>query len=143
MKIKYFILTLPLLFSGCGEEASVEKNTGNSTVTINFNFDSYNVSDFAMNKESINELSLFIKNNKDKIANIVIEGRADERGTKEYNLALSGKRANAVKSILKNNGIDSNIIKIVAYGKSNPLCSKSNESCWKLNRSAKSKVNNK
>lgn len=65
-----------------------------------------------------------------------IEGHADERGTREYNLALSQRRANETREYLVGLGIASSRISIIPYGKERPLALCSNENCWKQNRRA-------
>ena len=67
---------------------------------------------------------------------VTIEGHADERGTIEYNLALSDRRARLVYDYLISIGIDGSRIKAVAYGKEIPVCTESNEDCWQRNRRA-------
>jgi len=71
---------------------------------------------------------------------IRIEGHCDERGTREYNLALGEKRANAVAEILALNGISSNRIFTVSYGEERPVSEGSNESAWSKNRRAVLKI---
>ncbi len=65
-----------------------------------------------------------------------IEGHADERGTREYNLALGGRRATAAKDFLVSLGIDASRLKTISYGKERPVCLESNEDCWAQNRRA-------
>lgn len=65
-----------------------------------------------------------------------IEGHADEQGTREYNLALGARRANAVKDYLVSRGVADNRIDIVTYGKERPLAVCSTEECWSKNRRA-------
>lgn len=65
---------------------------------------------------------------------IAVEGHADERGTREYNLALGERRANAVKSFLVSQGIPGARLKTVSYGKERPVALGSNESAWTQNR---------
>ena len=67
---------------------------------------------------------------------IKIEGHCDERGTAEYNLALGERRANAAKDYLTNSGVSAGSLSTVSYGKERPVCSESNEDCWKRNRRA-------
>jgi len=67
---------------------------------------------------------------------IVIEGRCDERGTREYNLALGEQRANAARSYLVAQGIASNRIRTISYGKDKPVVLGSDEESWAKNRSA-------
>lgn len=68
--------------------------------------------------------------------NIVIEGHADERGTREYNLALGERRANAAKSYLVNLGVSSARLSTISYGKERPAVVGSDESAWSQNRRA-------
>lgn len=70
--------------------------------------------------------------------NAVIEGHADERGTREYNLALGARRANAAKAFLASQGVDPARITTISYGKERPLATGSNESSWAKNRNATS-----
>ncbi len=65
-----------------------------------------------------------------------LEGHADERGTREYNLALGGRRANAAKDYLVSLGVDGGRLNTVSYGKERPVCLESNENCWAQNRRA-------
>ena len=63
-----------------------------------------------------------------------IEGHADERGTREYNLALGERRANAVKDYLMTYGISSSRLNVISYGKERPVNSGSNPLAWSQNR---------
>ncbi|MEP0338939.1 MAG: peptidoglycan-associated lipoprotein Pal [Alphaproteobacteria bacterium] len=65
---------------------------------------------------------------------VTIEGHADERGTREYNLALGERRANAVKEYLIYLGIDAKRIKTVSYGEERPVALGSDETAWSQNR---------
>ena len=64
----------------------------------------------------------------------MIEGHADERGTREYNLALGDRRASSVKDYLMSQGISSNRISTISYGKERPVQSGSNDTSWAQNR---------
>ena len=64
----------------------------------------------------------------------VVEGNADERGTREYNLALGARRAEAVKSYLFGQGVAANRLTTVSYGKERPIDGRSNEEGWARNR---------
>ena len=66
--------------------------------------------------------------------NIVVEGHADERGTREYNLALGERRANAAKDYLMTYGISADRISVISYGKERPVDSGSNPLAWSKNR---------
>ena len=65
---------------------------------------------------------------------VKIEGHADERGTREYNLALGERRASATRDYLVAKGVDGSRIRIVSYGKERPSAIGSNEEAWAMNR---------
>jgi len=71
-----------------------------------------------------------------------IEGHADERGTREYNLALGEKRANSAKNYLVGLGVDANRIAVVSFGKERPAALESSEAAWAQNRRAASVIIN-
>ena len=66
--------------------------------------------------------------------NLVIEGHADERGTREYNLALGARRANAVRDFLISEGVNGSRLQTISYGKERPVSLCSEEACWSKNR---------
>jgi peptidoglycan-associated lipoprotein len=65
---------------------------------------------------------------------MTLEGNADERGSREYNLGLGERRGNAVSSALQANGGSGSQITVVSYGEERPTCTDSNEDCWAKNR---------
>lgn len=67
---------------------------------------------------------------------ITIEGHADERGTREYNLALGARRAAATRDFLVSQGVSSNRLKTISYGKERPVAACDDISCWTQNRRA-------
>ena len=67
---------------------------------------------------------------------VMIEGHADERGTREYNLALGARRAAATKNFLVSRGVSAGRIKTISYGKERPVAVCDNISCWSQNRRA-------
>ena len=71
---------------------------------------------------------------KNSSLNIVLEGHADERGTREYNLALGERRANAAKDYLMTYGISSDRISVLSYGKERPVDAGSSPLAWSKNR---------
>ena len=71
---------------------------------------------------------------KKKKVSVTVEGHADERGTREYNLALGEKRANAVKDYLMTYGISGSRISVISYGKERPVNSGSTPLAWSQNR---------
>lgn len=66
--------------------------------------------------------------------NLTVEGHADERGTREYNLALGERRANSVKEYLVAGGLPAARVKTISYGKERPVALGSNEAAWSQNR---------
>ena len=99
---------------------------------VYFSFNEANLDSEA--KASLQTQAEFLKNN--PTALVVIEGRCDERGTREYNLALGDKRANAARSYLIAKGIDANRIRTISYGKDKPVVLGSDEEAWAKNRNA-------
>ena len=83
-------------------------------------------------RETLRKQAAWLRKNS-KIT-IVLEGHADERGTREYNLALGERRANAAKDYLMTYGISSNRISVLSYGKERPVDSGSNPLAWSKNR---------
>lgn len=69
-----------------------------------------------------------------------IEGNADERGTREYNLALGARRANSVRDFLVSRGIGADRIQTISFGKEQPLDTGSGEEAWQKNRNAKTAI---
>ncbi|WP_226468050.1 peptidoglycan-associated lipoprotein Pal [Luteimonas panaciterrae] len=67
-------------------------------------------------------------------ARITLEGNADERGSREYNLGLGERRGNAVSSALQANGGSGSQLTVVSYGEERPTCTESTEDCWAKNR---------
>jgi peptidoglycan-associated lipoprotein len=76
----------------------------------------------------------WLTTNSDYVA--IIEGHADEQGTREYNLALGARRANTVREYLMSRGVAGARLKVVSYGKERPIELCSNESCYSKNRRA-------
>lgn len=97
---------------------------------------------FAVDESTINDTSgvtlqgqaTWLLENTDYTA--VIEGHADEQGTREYNVALGARRANAVREYLISRGVAGNRLTTVSYGKERPLEICSNEACYAKNRRA-------
>ena len=91
-------------------------------------------------RETLRKQSTYLRKNKD--LNITIEGHADERGTREYNLALGERRANAAKDYLMTYGISGKRISVISYGKEKPVNPDSSSLAWSQNRRSVSvKVN--
>ena len=83
-------------------------------------------------RDTLRKQAAFMRKKKD--LTFTIEGHADERGTREYNLALGERRANSVKDYLMTYGISSNRLSVVSYGKERPVNSGSNPLAWSQNR---------
>ena len=83
-------------------------------------------------RDTLRKQAGWLRENSD--VNVVLEGHADERGTREYNLALGERRANAAKDYLMTYGISSNRISVLSYGKERPVDSGSNPLAWSKNR---------
>lgn len=73
--------------------------------------------------------------------NVIVEGRCDERGTREYNIALGERRANSAAQYLASAGISPDRIKTVSFGKERPVVLGSDEEAWRENRRATTVVN--
>ena len=95
---------------------------------------------FATNKSSLTTASratlrkqaTYLRKNKK--LNVTIEGHADERGTREYNLALGERRANAARDYLMTYGISGKRISVISYGKEKPINASSTPLAWSQNR---------
>ena len=83
-------------------------------------------------RDTLRKQAAWLRKNSD--ITIVLEGHADERGTREYNLALGERRANAAKDYLMTYGISSDRISVLSYGKERPVDSGSNPLAWSKNR---------
>ena len=83
-------------------------------------------------RETLRKQASWLRKNPE--INVVLEGHADERGTREYNLALGERRANSAKDYLMTYGISSSRISIISYGKERPVDSGSNPLSWSKNR---------
>ena len=105
--------------------------------TVNFDFDSAELSVSA--RSTLNRQAAFLSLNPDLM--IVIEGHADERGTREYNLALGDRRATSVRDYLVAKGINSARVRTVSYGKERPAVAGSDEAAWAKNRRAATVLN--
>ena len=83
-------------------------------------------------RETLRKQATYLRKNKK--LNVTIEGHADERGTREYNLALGERRANAAKDYLMTYGISGKRISVISYGKERPANSDSSSLAWSQNR---------
>ena len=146
--VKYFMITAvcSLLLSACAttkKAANIQGDvyTGNETVE----YLASGVRDrvfFATNKsvlttasrDTLRKQAAWMRKNKN--INVTMEGHADERGTREYNLALGERRANAAKDYLMTYGISGKRISVISYGKERPVNNGSTPLAWSQNRRA-------
>ena len=100
--------------------------------TIYFDTDKFDID--AEDQAALRQQAQYLQ----QFANVraTVEGHADERGTREYNLALGERRANAAKNYLVSLGVPANRITVVSYGKERPVALGSNEQAWARNRRA-------
>jgi peptidoglycan-associated lipoprotein len=98
--------------------------------TVHFALNQYNVED--ADKQVLSRQAAWLS--KYPAVRVTVEGHCDERGTREYNLALGARRANAVKEYLVSQGVSNGRVETISYGKERPLCTDSNEACWAQNR---------
>ena len=99
---------------------------------IHFDFDMYEIK--GSDKEILSDLADWLLKNKD--ANLVLEGHADDRGNSAYNLALGERRAQSAKEYLVTLGVSAARVSTTSYGQEKPVCSEPNEDCWWKNRRA-------
>ena len=86
----------------------------------------------SMSRETLRKQAKYLRKNKN--LNVTIEGHADERGTREYNLALGERRANAAKDYLMTYGVSGTRISVISYGKERPVNTESTPLAWSQNR---------
>jgi peptidoglycan-associated lipoprotein len=98
--------------------------------TVHFDYDKSDIKD--EDRSTLQKQATWLE--KYPQVRVTIEGHCDERGTREYNLALGARRANAVKEYLVSLGVSSARIDTISYGKERPICTESNEDCWAQNR---------
>ena len=105
--------------------------------TVYFGFDSSELAEEA--QATLDRQAAFLNVNPTMV--VIIEGHADERGTREYNLALGDRRAVAVRDYLLAKGLNAARVRTVSYGKERPAVSGSNEEAWAKNRRAATVLN--
>jgi len=110
-----------------GSAEDLRVNVGD---TVHFALDQYNVEE--SDKALLGRQAAWLQ--RYPSVRVTIEGHADERGTREYNLALGARRANAVREYLVSQGVSTGRIETISYGKERPICTSSDEGCWSQNR---------
>ncbi len=125
--------TAPASGPSVGTQEHFAQAVGSST-TIYFDTDRYNIDsqDAAALQAQAQYFARFPQ------LTFTVQGHADERGTREYNLALGERRANSAKAYLVSLGVDANRVAVVSYGKERPVALGSDEVSWAQNRRAAS-----
>ncbi|MBV9989912.1 MAG: peptidoglycan-associated lipoprotein Pal [Alphaproteobacteria bacterium] len=110
-----------------GSAEDLRVNVGD---TVHFDYDKYEImeADRSVLQRQASWLAKYPS------VRVTIEGHCDERGTREYNLALGARRANAVKEYLVSLGVANGRLETISYGKERPMCTESSESCYAQNR---------
>ncbi|MDE2181411.1 MAG: peptidoglycan-associated lipoprotein Pal [Alphaproteobacteria bacterium] len=112
-----------------GSERDFQVNVGD---TVHFDYNKYDLRD--SDKAILQRQADWLK--RYPSVRITVQGNCDERGTREYNLALGARRANSVKEYLVSLGVSMGRVDTISYGKERPICSESTEACWAQNRRA-------
>ena len=133
----------PNVFSeGSSTSASATSSSSGQTISTSASFGDDDRVLFAYDSASLNSRARSILTaqarylNSDRSLRVIIEGHCDERGTREYNLALGERRASAARDFLIAQGVDGARIKTISYGKERPSIIGSTESAWAQNRRA-------
>jgi peptidoglycan-associated lipoprotein len=113
--------TATIEYLAAGVKDRVFFSTNNSTLTT-------------ASRDTLRKQANYLRKSKD--LNVVLEGHGDERGTREYNLALGERRANAAKDYLMTYGISGKRLSVISYGKEKPVNAASTPLSWSQNRRA-------
>tara|TARA_Y100000741_G_scaffold351682_1_gene323019 strand:+ start:434 stop:940 length:507 start_codon:yes stop_codon:yes gene_type:complete len=154
LKNTLLVLTACLVLSACATKKELETESTIQSISGQMQSDVYTGTDtveylaegvpdrvfFATNesilttasRETLRAQAAWLRKNSG--INVVLEGHADERGTREYNLALGERRANSAKDYLMTYGVSSDRISVLSYGKERPVDSGSNPLAWSKNR---------
>lgn len=103
-----------------------------AAATVYFGFDKYNVD--PSYRPMLQQNASFLKENGKR--HVLVEGNTDNRGSREYNIALGEKRATAVRDILLADGVAPSQVDVVSYGEERPAVEGNNEAAWAKNRRA-------
>jgi peptidoglycan-associated lipoprotein len=146
-----FALGAALAMAACAKNPGADSLAGYGTATPGSPQDfSQNVGDRVFFDTDSIELTATAQSTLNKQAawlqqygryNFIIEGHADERGTREYNFALGARRAERVKEYLIARGISADRIRTISYGKERPVATCNDISCWSQNRRAVTDIN--
>lgn len=108
---------------------SIDDLAASADIVFYFDFDKS-----VLKPEATAALHIHAESLRDNPRAILLEGHADERGTREYNMALGERRANAVKEFLMREGVNGSYIDVISYGEERPASPDSSENAWSLNR---------
>lgn len=123
------------LFGGTDCESREARDfMANAEDRVFFAYDSHELTDNA--QEVLDTQVNWLNARKHKNVNVIVQGYCDERGTREYNLALGERRANSVKDYLVAKGVAADRISVISYGKERPAVLGNNEAAWAQNRRA-------
>ena len=123
--------------SSAAAEPTAEEKLAQIGTAVYFDFDSSVLSSAA--QATLDRQAAFLAS--EPSTRIIIEGHADERGTREYNLALGERRASVARDYLVAKGVDAARIRTVSYGKERPAVVGSNKTAWAKNRRAVTVLN--
>ncbi|MCK5747210.1 MAG: peptidoglycan-associated lipoprotein Pal, partial [Oricola sp.] len=112
-----------------GSQADLEQSAGHR---VYFAYDQYTLTSEA--QSTLSKQAAWLKEYPE--TRVLVAGNCDERGTREYNLALGARRAEAAKAYLVSLGVDGSRITTVSYGKERPIDPRSTEAAWSMNRNA-------
>jgi len=146
------IASAALMFAGCSKKVEVTPDSSSKPVTTTHHQTVTPVTPSSAQKPSSNAVYFsFDRSDLDAAAratldgyaawlnanrsdNITVEGNCDERGSREYNLALGQRRADSVRDYLSSRGVSAGRIDTVSFGEERPACQGSGEACWAQNR---------
>ncbi|NWF39332.1 peptidoglycan-associated lipoprotein Pal [Mariprofundus sp. NF] len=137
------IASAGLLFAGCQKKVEVTTDKPTETtraVDSGVAKPSSNAVYFAFDKSDLDAAARATLDanaawlNANRSANVTVEGNADERGSREYNLALGQRRADAVRDFLSSRGVSADRIDTVSFGEERAACKGTGEACWAQNR---------
>lgn len=139
---KLALIAIAMLLAACASQQGTDSGAETSGADIGSDLLSEKVIHFAFDSSAIDRQNAavieahagYLKSNSN--LNVRLEGHCDERGTREYNLSLGERRAQAVARMMKALGVSGSRIKSVSYGEEKPVDSGHDESAWRQNRRA-------
>jgi peptidoglycan-associated lipoprotein len=132
MRTSWIVVFAAALLPAAAHAQAADKVGACDPVRVHFAFDKSDLNPDAQSK--LDKAAVCLKDNQRQI--VSIQGNADERGTIAYNKALGERRARSVYDYLSSRGVSEKQLQTYSFGEENPLCTGSDESCWKHNRRA-------